>query len=645
MEKNQKTEKNQLAEDLEKIAREGIQADRKHLKKDMCAQFKTYEEWIREYVVNAYDAGAASCTIYGREDENTLTIMVEDDGHGMDRQGVIDFNTIYRSVKKGEMKRVVGQHGVGKLSVAAIPGQCGFKMTTSNGKECWRMIAGCLLEDTPIRLEQLDQVPAPGTAFEITFEKKRSLESELNALRNILQRYVRFLTIRIVIFNSLLEGSGVIRPEELKSVDWNTPLERCSQDFNFSLRGVNYEAVLSLGPPVHEIYQNRVLISDSYNLLSHDLGNSFSMPHLRIRVDSPDFELPFGRHCLRNEGVLDHLSFHLRKSILPHYLNELCHAYEQMALSEFAVEVNEVEEMVCAMLKENPHRESRWRIVKIFSLQNQAERVSLSELKKMVEKSGKIYLENEESTGTDYSLFQAPVLSRIQPAGGKDVLKEVFGSRIVTLSIKDLVFVAPAGSAPPLGKRELNFQKQLRFDKNIMIEHLVDDICAGEDRVPGDGGFSEKSMQIEFENPMSLCMEANQAISDLEDIRWQVNYLVERDGKTPCKSQMFLIDGCSVILNLNHPDIDNMLKLSEKAPALSGHWALAMCLCDNSSKILPSLTPGAREELITRDAVCKCGSTKRLAKPKSWSMNREEDSRAFSKKRFRRMLDRLDFGL
>ncbi len=52
-----------LAETLKDIERNGIQADRQHLKRNMCTQFADYYEFIREYVVNAYDASATFCLI------------------------------------------------------------------------------------------------------------------------------------------------------------------------------------------------------------------------------------------------------------------------------------------------------------------------------------------------------------------------------------------------------------------------------------------------------------------------------------------------------------------------------------------------------------------------------------------------------
>ncbi len=58
-----------LAEKLKEIQSTGIQADRQHLKRNMCTQFADYYEFIREYVVNAYDASATFCLIKVSETE------------------------------------------------------------------------------------------------------------------------------------------------------------------------------------------------------------------------------------------------------------------------------------------------------------------------------------------------------------------------------------------------------------------------------------------------------------------------------------------------------------------------------------------------------------------------------------------------
>ena len=73
------------------------------------------------------------------------------------------------------------------------------------------------------------------------------------------------------------------------------------------------------------------------------------------------------------------------------------------------------------------------------------------------------YLEDEANPGTDYSMFAAPVLAKQQPAGALDLARKWFHKKMVNLSQKDVVLVAPAGSTPELGSREKKLEQCLRF--------------------------------------------------------------------------------------------------------------------------------------------------------------------------------------
>ena len=164
-----------LQRELIQIAEQGIQSDVQHLKEDFCAQFADPFEFIREYVVNAYDAQATQCIIHGRESREDITITIQDNGHGMNKEGAVNFFTLYRSRKFGDPLKTVGRFGIGKLSVAAIPGQNTFLMKTSTGSDCWEARAGSLLSNDPIDLFQIRPIPPAGTTFEITFQKKDTL--------------------------------------------------------------------------------------------------------------------------------------------------------------------------------------------------------------------------------------------------------------------------------------------------------------------------------------------------------------------------------------------------------------------------------------------------------------------------------------
>ena len=293
-----------LLKDLEAIVNQGIQTDRKIVTENMCSQFGDPRRYIVECVANSHDAGATRCFVYGTEKEDTITICVDDNGHGMNRQGVVDFATVFRSVKQGDPRGVIGRFGVGKLSPAAVPGQCGYVMVTSTGKECWRLTAGSLLSDEPIRVEPVKPVPERGTRFEITFKKESPVKEELKKLAEILKVYIRYLPMRVSVFT--LEGEA-FPPKAAEIIlsmqgEWQFGEGRYEYVFQLKASGRKFDAAIGLGTGGHEVYQNRVYITNTSNLLSHDLDHKLKIPHLSVRVDSRDFETPFGRHRLSNEG-------------------------------------------------------------------------------------------------------------------------------------------------------------------------------------------------------------------------------------------------------------------------------------------------------------------------------------------------------
>jgi hypothetical protein len=594
-----------LEDVVREIAERGIQTDPQQLKKDMCAQFSNPREWIREYATNASDAGARHFWVTAREDDATLTVCVEDDGRGMNRAGVLDFLKVFRSVKQGDLRRAVGRHGIGKLSVAAIEGQCGFLMRTSTGKETWQVQAGCLLDDTNIVATRLPAEGDHGTRFEITFQKKGvARREELLKLLEVLQRYVKYLAMRIVVLVPQSdEHDSPEHPQRVRG-EWGPEAERCGRSYAFSLHGMSYEVVLGIGDDAaEEIYQNGVLISDSYDLLSCDTDRKLFIPHLRIRVESGDFELPFGRHRLVNEGVLRGLAYHLREHVVPGYVAELCRLYDAHLFADYQVTQIAVEEIACALMAYDPFNEHTWCHLPVFKLVNPgiAPRISLAQLRREVERAGILYLADAVDPGMDYTLFPAPVLAKQQPARALDVATTLFGKKMVNLSQKDVVLVAPAGSAPELGAREKKLEQCLHFHPAALRQ-------ARRGTVGAASRSSSKPMSSltteEIRRAFGVCEEAMQAEEDLACVRWRVHYLVCRDGKTPCATQRFLFRDETVMLNLHHAEVKQLLALADKAPQLAGHWGLAMCLADGQT-ILPHLSAEARADLILSDAIAK----------------------------------------
>jgi hypothetical protein len=631
----QKIEGPKLQSMLEALSAQGISVDRQKLKRDMCAQFADHRLYIREYVVNAFDAGAKHCWISGADGGETLTIVVEDDGRGMDRKGVLDFVTLFRSVKQANPD-AIGTHGIGKLSVAAIPGQSGFTMITSTGRESWRMEAGCLLDDAPIRVEGVEPVRERGTRFEITFKKSCPLKEEMRLLASILERWVRYLPIVVVIFE-LREDSkdtlGEARWVHGIQGAWNHVTERFQRMYQFTWDGQNYDVVLGMDQGAHEIYQGRVFVSDQYNLLSFGRQTLINIPYLKIRIDSRAFELPFGRHRLRNEDVLVPVSHHLRERILPQYLSELFRAYEEGGLSQFEITPMEVEEMACALMAFDRAPERPWSRLPVFKTLNR-QRQSLEELLDIAVHQRVLYLEGERSEGQDVSAFETTVLSNHQPRGGLEVLKAVFRERLLDLSGEDVALEAPLGKAPSLGDDERRFQAFLGFHPQATSMKGLLHLAKPEARAKAPASVLMRGL-LEGDERAKTIIGHSQEVGAL---KWRVNYLVQKDGSTPSRTRRFLLSGKEVVLNLYHDEVRQLLRLSEFAPSLAGHWALCMCLTDEN-RFMRHLSAETREELILLDAMARSGSDDMTA-PQTAAPTPEDRKRAF--REFMRNVEQFD---
>jgi hypothetical protein len=596
--------RNEIEAALQSISARGIQADSRRLKDDMIRQWDDHRLFVREYAANSCDARARVCQVYGNEKGDLQTIVIEDDGLGMDRRGVIDFMKVFRS-NKPNADRPVGQHGIGRLSAAANPDLVSFAMLTSDGREMWQLTTTSLLGDVPMTLKRVEPVGPHGTRFELTYKKRRSLREELHELRAILETYVRFLPMNIVVFVPERDDPGATAQPHFVHGEWNRPGERFVRSYEFELDGRSYELILGLGADKHEVYQNRVLITATrYNLLCHDLTPAFRVPHLTIRVDSQDFQVPFGRHCLRNEQqVLPRLARHIRERVLPQYFAELHQAYELGTLKDYGVSPGEVEDMACALMRFDPSAERLWSRLPVFATRNWG-RVSLVMLDKYVRSRKSLYIADENvGEGVDYSVFDVPVLSQQQPLGGMDVLNTLFRHSLLNLSAEDTVLEAPAGVGPTPGPREKRLERHLRFSPDAAQR-------AYRRSAAKDRGRSRRRAQDSIEDLQRLAGVCQEAVLAMQDItlEWRVNYLVGRDGRTPCDTHRFLLKNNQVVvLNLYHPDIRDLVSLADRNAPLAGHFGLALCLTEDG-RLLKHLTPEAREDLLVADAVAKCGA-------------------------------------
>ncbi len=575
---------------LKQVSENGIQIDRRQLKKDMCSQFANQYEYIREYVVNAVDAQATRCTIFGRETDEMIYIMIRDNGHGMDKEGIIDYFTLYKSVKRGDLKTVIGRHGIGKLSVASITEQKSFAVLTSTGEEAWRASTGALLSEDPIELERIEPVPEAGTEFCIGFEKKLSLLLMMQKIYNTLTLYVRYLPMDVQV--CIPRDTEKDLPSQWKPIreDWEPFDEPFGQRYHTRINDMTFDIVMSIGNGKHELYQNRVLITDRYNLLSHHLKESWVIPHLHIRVDSPDFELPFGRHCLSNEEILPLLTQRLNTTFLVEFFKQLCEYYHR---ADTRAGIREIEEMAVMLCHFNHRTEMPWTQLAMFKLVDK-KRISLLELRQKVKKHGKLYIASDGKTGVDYSIFDAPVLSMSQPGRGLNVLKLIFEHDLLQLDDDLTIIEAPPSSSPKLTPMERIFERCLGFHPETLKQNR-------------DEEQNRSDLPADIKDRLKGTVNAIKSASDdLRNLQWRISYLVQADGKTPAKSVRFITRDNTVILNLYHDEIRALVNLCKSNAQLAAHWAVAICITEND-QILSHLSAEAREDLLQIDAMARLG--------------------------------------
>jgi hypothetical protein len=606
-----------LAKTLSDIERNGILADRQHLKRNMCTQFADYYEFIREYVVNAYDASATFCLIKVSEDETTLKIGIHDNGNGMDLERLKDFLTVFRSRKDNHFIKSIGRHGIGKLSVAALPGLIHFRTVTSTGSECHEFDTDSLLEDHPILIKKNSQIPQQGTLFEITLRKDQPAADLAQKLSDILYTYIRFLPISIRFFvndkNWPTETSGNSLPKQ----EWAYSPECYGRSYNIKLYGNPCEIVLGIGQGVHEIYQNRVFISSKYNLFSHGNPESTWIPNLMIRVDSEAFELPFGRHCLCNEEVLTGLTKEIREKIVPAYFDFLTSHFDFKMCGGVPQILEKTDELAIGLLKFG-HSGYIWSNYPVFRM-IEGERLSMTELNVKIRESNCLYIEAEHTEGIDFSHFNAPVLSLEQPAGATKLLESLYPEAIVNLSNEDTVIEMPLNDNLKITKEQKRFESYLAFKPGVMD---IGRFGLSENQDSDINGF-RKSPVMKLSDYTGISEEAGIANRDLLDLVWKVNYLVERDGVTPCMRKKFMFRNNAITLNLYHSEIKEFIQMATLNPNLAAHWTMAMCLADN--KILPHISEETREDLLIIDAITRLGRDHRPDQIKDMSSDTDRN--------------------
>jgi len=592
----------QLEAKLKKDAAGGIQINKKQNTINMCSQMSNVDLWVKELAANSSDAGASRFRVYGFESKSNLTIVCEDNGHGMDREGVTNYFTIYRSRKDSIVqaaRAIHGTHGVGKLTVAKIPDQSGYKLITSTGSETWEATTGSIINCDPIEIKRQKKVLPQGTRIEVTFKKAGTLYAYMKRMHNILKEYTRYLSMEIIV-HMPADGEEPANYQVVINDSWKPVYDPATITEHYTIGNYSFDIVIGIGSGGQEIYQSRILITDQYNLISYDFPKKWSVSNLWIRVDSPQFKLPFGRHKLMNEEILFPLSRHIRDHLLPRLIRQIDNSYPDNIEKTYGIRIHEFENLIFNLMYYDSDTSHPWFDVPVFKTVI-GNPLSMNELFDLYNEKEVILLEDGEFDGVDFALFDMPVLAKDQPDMAMKILNESFSKNLYRIGEDDLVFEPKKGEGPELGKDEMRFQDALGID--------ADAFRYGSGY--GTSNFMSHMSRTQYGGmqkfmPTTSIDESMKALDDLRDIRWRVNYLMDRDGTTPCYTHMFIFRDYEIILNLYHDEIKNLLELSKKAPALAGHWATALCLGDKRN-VLPHLSAETREDLLTLDAMIRAG--------------------------------------
>jgi len=231
----------------------------------------------------------------------------------------------------------------------------------------------------------------------------------MEALYQILHRYVRYLPIRIIVFipdeqNKKSKGN----PKWVNELWPEFPANLCMFQ-QFQIKQKHYNVTLCMGKQTEEVYQNGVYITNKYFLLSHDLEKKWTIPHLSILVDSPDFELPFGRHCISSDHVLSPLARKIRQHMLPRFFNAIMQYFEDGNIRHFGLSENQIEETAAALMYFDDNTLNPWYDFSLFRLVEQTT-ISFNTLQKQIGLEGTFFIEDAQNAGIDYSVFKVPVL-------------------------------------------------------------------------------------------------------------------------------------------------------------------------------------------------------------------------------------------
>jgi hypothetical protein len=286
--------------------------------------------------------------------------------------------------------------------------------------------------------------------------------------------------------------------------------------------------------------------------------------------------------------------------LLPKLIKRIAACYPGNLIKEFGVGTKDFEHHIFSLLFYDENINHPWFDVPVFKTVV-GDPLSLNQLLNICDEKEMILMEDGEFDGVDFSRFEIPVLLKDQPDMAMKVINECFSEHLKKIGENDLVFEPRKGEGPKLPEEALRFQKTLGMRDGVF----------GHEWSSGTRNFTEHMSRGQYQHlkglmPSRTLDESMQAIDDLQDMEWRVNYLMDRDGESPCKTHMFIYRNGEIVLNLYHPEVRQLMELSKQAPALAGHWATALCLSDKRN-VLPHLSEDVREDLLTIDAMLRAG--------------------------------------
>ncbi len=566
--------------ELDRIVQQGITADVPALLDSLVSQFADARFYAREVVVNSADAGASRVTVGGADDEDTFTIFYQDDGSGMTLERLRDYWHALRSRKPDDS---AGRFGIGSKAVARMANQIGFEVVTSTGEEAWRACTGRLLAGEDIHLDPVVPVPERGTRIAVTFERRGdSSARELERIRKVLYRSVRYLDTRVEV-----QLDGAEAPLSLNE-SWDEIPGLFGHRQVIRACGRPVEVTFALGPTASEMYARRIHVHSGYDLLSADIPRrQLRLTGVRVLVDA-DFDLPFGRHRLRDERQLNELSAAVRRRVLPAFVAGLCRAYRRDAL--IPGEAEQVERIAVELLRFDPGLVPGPRELPIWRRVD-GRSISLTELEQSARDRGAVYLIATPGAA-DLSHLGATVLGKSElPPNGLALLEARLGARLVRLDRSDSVMEQPSSAGTTLTAAERKLQSMLPFTSGPTSLSQLRAARVARQRRPS------------AESVVQPGSEARSALQRARSLTWRVGRLVGPDGRTPAIGRRFLLTGAEVVLNAHHPEIARLVGLVSKIGSLAAHWAVAIACGEHYASVLPGLSQQAREELLTLHAL------------------------------------------